>query len=75
MSDYIRISKDKWDKLGSMLEELYGMVHCLNDCLNNNQLDIAKKEAGDIENQEVKVLDLYNRIKFYKDLSLYIPSV
>lgn len=62
MSDFIRAPKAKWDELGAMLEELYGMVHSLNDYLDGDRLDTAKEEGGQIENQVVKVLDLYNKI-------------
>lgn len=67
MSDSIRVPKAKWDELGAILEELYGMVHSLNDYLGNDQLDIAKKEAGEIEKEVVKVLDQYNKIKQSSD--------
>lgn len=67
MSDSIRVPKAKWDKLGAILEELYGMAHSLNDYLGNDQLDIAKKEAGEIEKEVVKVLDRYNKIEQSSD--------
>jgi len=63
VGDYIRVPKTKWNKLGAILEELCGMVHSLNDYLCNDQLDIAKKEAGEIEKEVVKVLDKYNKIE------------
>lgn len=63
MSDYIGVPKAKWNELGTILEELYGMVHSLNDYLGNDQLDIAEKEAGEIEKEVAKVLDRYNKIE------------
>jgi len=60
---YIRVPKAKWNRFGAILGELYGMVHSLNDYLGNDQLDIAKKEAGEIEKEVVKVLDRYNKVE------------
>ena len=62
MSEIINISKTKWDELGSILEELYGMVHSLNDYLGWDQVDTARKEANEIEKEVVKALDIYNKI-------------
>ncbi len=59
---YIQLKKASWNEVGSIIEELYGMVHTLNDCFNDGLIDLAKKEAVDIEIQIVKVLDLYNNI-------------
>jgi len=58
-----RTQKVRWDELGVILEELYGMVHSLNDYLGNDQLDMAKKEAGEIEKEVVKLRDRYNKIE------------
>lgn len=63
MSDFITAPKAKWDELGAILEELYGMVRSLNDYLGGDQLNTAKEEGGEIENQVVKALDLYNKIE------------
>lgn len=60
------ISKANCDKLGAILEELYGMVHSLNDYLKSEQTVIAKKEAADIEEEMVKALDFYNKIDLGK---------
>lgn len=59
---YIQLEKTAWNEIGSIIEELYGMVHTLNDCFNDGLIDLTKKEAADIEIQIVKVLDLYNNI-------------
>ena len=62
MGDVIQALKTDWDELGSIIEELYGMVHSLNDFFRSEQIDIAKKEAADIEKEVIKALDLYNKI-------------
>ena len=63
MNNLNRTQKVRWDELGVILEELYGMVHSLNDNLGNDQIDIAKKEAGEIEKEVVKLRDRYNKIE------------
>lgn len=63
MNNLNRTQKVRWDELGVILEELYGMVHSLNDYLGNDQLDMAKKEAGEIEKEVVKLRDRYNKIE------------
>ncbi len=63
MSDNIGVPKAKWNELGTILEELYGMVHSLNDYLCNDRFDVAKKEAGDIEKEVAKLLNQYNKIE------------
>jgi hypothetical protein len=60
---YIQIKETDWNEIGAAIEELYGMVHTLNDCLNDGRTGIAKEEAADIEKRLVKVLDLYNKIE------------
>jgi len=62
MGDVIKVPNTNWDELGSIIEELYGMVHSLNDFLGSERIDIAKKEAADIEEKVIKALDLYNKI-------------
>ena len=62
MGDVIKVPNTNWDELGSIIEELYGMVHSLNDFLGSERIDIAKKEATDIEEEVIKALDLYNKI-------------
>ena len=63
MSYFIRVPKAKWDELGAILEELYGMVHSLNDYLGGGRLDTAKGEGVEIENEVVKALDICNKIE------------
>lgn len=63
MAEVIEVLKTNWDELGSIIEELYGMVHCLNDLLRSEQTALANKEAADIEKEMVKVLDFYNKIE------------
>lgn len=59
---YIQIRKTGWNEIGAIIEEIYGMVHTLNDCFDDGRIDLAKKEAADIEIQMVKTLDLYNKV-------------
>ena len=63
MSMYIQIQETDWNEIGATIEELYGMVHTLNDLLDDDLIDTAKKESADIEEQMGKVLDLYNKIE------------
>jgi hypothetical protein len=63
VSNYIQLQETRWNEIGSIIEELYGMVHTLNDCFDDGLIDLAKKEGTDIERQMVKLLDLYNEIE------------
>jgi len=60
---YIQLQETRWNEIGSIIEELYGMVHTLNDCFDDGLIDLAKKEGIDIERKMVKLLDLYNEIE------------
>ena len=60
---YIQIKETDWNEIGASIEDLYGMMHTLNNCLDDGRIDIAKEEAADIEKRMVKVLDLYNKIE------------
>ena len=63
MPNSIDVPINKWDELGAILEELYGMVHSLNGYLAHDEVDTAKHESNEIEQQVVKALDVYNKIE------------
>jgi len=60
---YIQIRKAGWNEIGALIEEIYGMVHTLNDCFNDGYINLARQESMDIESQMIKLLDLYNKIE------------
>jgi hypothetical protein len=59
----IEIQKKGWNKLGALLEDLYGMAHSSNDYFYDDQIKYAKREALRIEKHIIKILDLYNKLE------------
>jgi len=62
MSKSHNAPKDRWDELGVLLEELYSKAHSMNDHFAADRLDWAIAESSGLEDQVVKVLELYHEI-------------